>query len=73
MTTPAGVSVRFTVDNKSARWHSYRMENKLTHFNSDGRARMVDVSAKEATERVAVASGRCGCSPIPLSSYRQGR
>jgi cyclic pyranopterin phosphate synthase len=31
---------------------------KLTHLNSRGDARMVDVSAKAVTERVAVAEGR---------------
>jgi len=31
---------------------------KLTHFDREGRARMVDVSAKPVTHRVAVASGR---------------
>lgn len=30
----------------------------LTHFNPAGRARMVDVSEKEATERIAIARGR---------------
>ena len=30
----------------------------LTHIDSKGEARMVDVSAKPATERVAVAEGR---------------
>ncbi|MGE0733326.1 MAG: cyclic pyranopterin monophosphate synthase MoaC [Alphaproteobacteria bacterium] len=30
---------------------------RLTHFDDKGKARMVDVSAKAATERVAVASG----------------
>ena len=30
----------------------------LTHFDAAGRARMVDVGAKDATRRVAVASGR---------------
>ncbi len=29
----------------------------FTHFDSDGNARMVDVSAKEATERTATAKG----------------
>jgi len=32
--------------------------DKLTHIGSGGEARMVDVSAKNATERVAVAEGR---------------
>src|SRR5215211_81193 len=31
---------------------------KLTHLGQSGQARMVDVSAKAATERVAVAEGR---------------
>jgi cyclic pyranopterin phosphate synthase len=31
---------------------------KLTHLGSSGEARMVDVSAKGATERIAVAEGR---------------
>lgn len=33
-------------------------EDKLTHINEQGRARMVDVSSKEVTEREAVA---CAC------------
>ena len=32
----------------------------LTHIDSRGEARMVDVSAKPATERTAVAEGRVG-------------
>ncbi len=32
--------------------------SKLTHIGSDGEARMVDVSGKDATERMAVAEGR---------------
>ena len=34
------------------------MAPKLTHLDARGEARMVDVSAKAATERVAVAEGR---------------
>ena len=33
------------------------MTDKLTHLGKSGEARMVDVSAKAATERVAVAEG----------------
>ena len=29
---------------------------KLSHLDKDGKARMVDISQKQATERVAVAS-----------------
>ncbi len=31
--------------------------DKLTHFSDSGRARMVDVSEKSSTQRVAIASG----------------
>jgi cyclic pyranopterin phosphate synthase len=34
------------------------MAGKLTHLGESGEARMVDVSAKAATERIAVAEGR---------------
>jgi cyclic pyranopterin phosphate synthase len=33
-------------------------ENKLTHLGQGGEARMVDVTAKDVTERTAVAEGR---------------
>lgn len=33
------------------------MADKLTHIDADGRARMVDVSGKASTKRVAVATG----------------
>ncbi|ASV28920.1 cyclic pyranopterin monophosphate synthase MoaC [Maribacter cobaltidurans] len=34
------------------------MNNKLSHVNEDGNASMVDVSEKQLTSRIAVASGR---------------
>lgn len=34
------------------------MEQKLTHFDAEGNAVMVDVSGKEITSRTAVASGK---------------
>jgi cyclic pyranopterin phosphate synthase len=37
---------------------SSRSEASLTHIDAKGEARMVDVSAKTATERTAVAEGR---------------
>ncbi len=39
---------------------------KLTHFDDDGAARMVDVSAKEETVREAVAEGRVAMLPETL-------
>jgi len=46
---------------------------KLTHFNSEGRARMVDVSGKESTERVAVAGGRVRMQPDTLKLIQAGK
>ena len=39
---------------------------KLTHFDREGRARMVDVGAKAATRRVAVVSGKVVMKPETL-------
>ncbi len=46
--------------------------NELTHFSENGRARMVDVSAKASTERVAVASGILRLRPATLERIRAG-
>ena len=40
---------------------------KLTHLDSEGRARMVDVSEKEVTSRVAVARGAVFMQPETLA------
>jgi len=45
----------------------------LTHFDDDGKARMVDVSAKAETEREAVARGRVLMQPATLALIRAGR
>lgn len=45
----------------------------LTHFNATGRARMVDVSAKDVTQRVAVASGWVEMQPATLELIQAGR
>jgi len=39
---------------------------KLTHFDGEGRARMVDVGRKAATRRVAVVSGKVVMKPETL-------
>ena len=41
--------------------------NPLTHFDAQGQAHMVDVAAKAATHRVAVASGRIEMLPATLA------
>ncbi len=41
--------------------------NKITHFDEQGAARMVDVTAKQETDREAVAEGRIYLQPETLS------
>ena len=43
------------------------MTDHLTHLDEAGRARMVDVGAKDVTERVAVARGRVTMRPETLA------
>ena len=45
---------------------------KLTHIAEDGSARMVDVSAKSETERVAKAEGRVRMKAATLALIRSG-
>src|SRR5687768_356314 len=46
---------------------------ELTHFNESGRARMVDVSGKASTERIATAQGRVRLKPDTLAKIQQGK
>lgn len=46
---------------------------ELTHFNEQGRARMVDVSGKAVTYRTARAAGRVWMNPETLAKVRAGR
>jgi len=46
---------------------------RLSHFDREGRARMVDVGAKPVTDRVAVAKGEVEMQPETLSLIREGR
>ncbi|HEY6084577.1 MAG TPA: cyclic pyranopterin monophosphate synthase MoaC, partial [Nitrospira sp.] len=45
----------------------------FTHFNESGRARMVDVSAKAQTERVATAQARVLLQPETLETIQRGK
>lgn len=45
----------------------------LTHFDPEGRARMVDVGAKGETVREATARGRVTMKPDTLARIRDGR
>jgi cyclic pyranopterin monophosphate synthase len=46
---------------------------RLSHMDAEGAARMVDVSAKGATAREAVARGRIRISPAAMRLVRAGR
>jgi len=48
------------------------MPSDLTHFDEAGRARMVDVSAKAETARVAIARGRVVMAPATLAKITGG-
>jgi cyclic pyranopterin phosphate synthase len=47
--------------------------SKFTHLDDQGRARMVDVSAKDVTLREATARGRIVMSPDTLAMIAEGR
>lgn len=48
------------------------MDNKFTHFDIEGNARMVDVSEKKETERVAIAVSRIKMSKETLELIEKG-
>jgi cyclic pyranopterin phosphate synthase len=45
----------------------------LTHFNEQNRAKMVDVSHKKATERIAVAKSKVIMKPETLQIIKEGK
>jgi cyclic pyranopterin phosphate synthase len=47
-------------------------DNRLTHFDAEGRAVMVDVGAKPATDRAATARARVVMQPATLAMIRAG-
>ncbi|NIQ00356.1 MAG: cyclic pyranopterin monophosphate synthase MoaC, partial [Nitrospinaceae bacterium] len=49
------------------------MTNPLTHFNEEGRAKMVDVTDKSVTERTATAQGRVDMQPETLRLIKEGQ
>ncbi len=48
-------------------------DGKMTHFDDQGRARMVDVGEKEITHRRAVAVGRVDMAPETVELIRTNR
>src|SRR5665213_55491 len=57
---------------KSSRQNAKQEAPALTHIDASGEARMVDVSAKPATERIAVAEGRVVMSKATLELIVSG-
>ena len=49
------------------------MDNKLTHFDNSGNARMVDVGSKVPTERVAIAVSKIKVSEETLELIEKGQ
>jgi len=47
--------------------------SKLTHFNKQGEAHMVDVGDKASTHRIAVAEGRINMQTETLALIKQGK
>lgn len=47
--------------------------SELTHFNIEGRAKMVDVTDKSVTQRTAVASGKVYMQPETLKRIQEGK
>jgi cyclic pyranopterin phosphate synthase len=48
------------------------MGKRLTHLGKRGQARMVDVSGKAPTERVAIAEGHIRMRPATLATVKKG-
>jgi cyclic pyranopterin phosphate synthase len=46
---------------------------EFTHFNESGRARMVDISAKDSTERLATAQAKVFLLPETLEKIQRGK
>lgn len=48
-------------------------DSRLTHFNQQGRAKMVDISEKSDTFRTAVAKSKVRMQPETLQKIREGK
>ena len=46
--------------------------SELTHFNEQGRAKMVDVTEKAVTHRTAVAAGEVHMAPDTMAHIKNG-
>ena len=48
------------------------MNNKLTHFDDKGKAIMVDITEKDITERIAIATGEITMNKETLEAVKNG-
>ncbi len=48
------------------------MNNKLTHFDDEGKAIMVDITEKDITERTAIATGEITMDKKTLEAVKKG-
>jgi cyclic pyranopterin phosphate synthase len=67
------LSAHPTLPRKQASAYPAGMTAKLTHFDDQGRAAMVDVSAKPDTDRIATARGRITMRPETLALINDGK
>ncbi len=58
--------------NRRNKGDGYMTEQKLTHLDAAGRAKMVDVTAKGETTRIAVARGEISMAPETLALIKDG-
>jgi cyclic pyranopterin monophosphate synthase len=58
---------------KRVKKRGQKVAPKLTHLGKSGEARMVDVSAKSATEREAIAEARIAMLPATLDLVMKGK
>jgi cyclic pyranopterin monophosphate synthase len=71
--TPRNDRKRFDFGFRYCLGYNLHMPVKLTHLDESGRARMVDVSAKPDTDRVAVAKGEVLMKKETLDLIRAGQ
>jgi len=58
------------VGRRASEWEASQQGMGLTHFDTDGAPRMVDVGQKDVSDRVAVARGRVVMRPETLDMIR---
>ncbi|MEI7026467.1 cyclic pyranopterin monophosphate synthase MoaC [Paenibacillus sp. y28] len=60
-------------DHEHHEGHAVSAESPLTHFNEQGRAKMVDITGKPQTKRTAIATTTVAMKPSTLELIKQGR